>query len=310
MDGVLTQDGRRLDDQTGGMVEYQDEGEHMGPTTVTGSPVLEPADGTGPPASAAAVPGKPPPSAVGCLLTVLTVLLSVTVVLSALGAVVGLLIAVFSPGPHGPGHADLGLAMLVVGPPLAFLTASLVVCDPVAGRRLRTVLLGTPVLLLTTAAIGGLFAALAGFAVRAVDITDYYAYYGDRVTATLPASCADEVTIYLRSGASGEPDVCHGSTWTVDGVRHTGTVIGSWRERGKARSVPTYVIGDVGYTAVRVGPTHPVGRWGIVPWWWILLGLAGTVGGTWLLYVRIRWSEDISPRSAGRSAGPPPDAVA
>jgi hypothetical protein len=204
--------------------------------------------------------------------------------IGVLTVVVGLVIACC-----GKTSTYVGLLIMVVGLPLVVVTVTLAaVWRP--GNRALGVLLA--LVALVTLAIG--LAALTGQIVRWSDPADYTGRYGTVATATIPDQCTNKVT-RRGTGGAGAADadyVCPGSTWTLNGVQHTGPVVLGFDDicpESKGCNLPetaqAYMLGDKGYSVKRVGKIEDVSKWGAFPNVYLLallVAAAALIGFWWL----------------------------
>jgi hypothetical protein len=231
------------------------------------------------------------------------------VLLTALAAVVvGLIMVICTGGSAGPGHSGTGIGLLVFGTPVLAVAGAILAYRPRERRRASTVAFGTLALLVMFASLTAFLAAIAGQVVRWVDPADYFGRYGSKATVTLPDKCQQGVRVYAGSGAkAADADVvCHGSTWRVDGVSHSGTVVIAFEDTDLPTGVAVpdrveaYVLGDKGYSLHRVGKAEDVGAWGVVPLWWLPVGLVVALSSIVALR-KVGW---VAPRRQA-SAGVP-----
>jgi hypothetical protein len=163
------------------------------------------------------------------------------------------------------GLSWLGLGLLVFGIPLGLGTFVTGTWD-VPRSPIRAVLLTIAFAALTVGLAGA-----AGLLARFLNPADYYGRYGSSVTASLPEECWNRV----RHRSPGAADwMCRGSTWRVDGVEHTGTIVlgrnDVYTPQGTVdppETVEARVLGDKGYSVARTGTIDRVVVWGRVPIW-------------------------------------------
>lgn len=189
-----------------------------------------------------------------------------------------------------------GLYLLVFGLPVAVASGIAILYQP-SGQREAT---RRVLLVVIWAALTAGLAGAAGQIVRWADAPDYYGRYGNPVTATLP----DECNRHVRYRSPGGNDwKCRGSTWELDGVKHSGTIVLGKDDifAGNAARVPdraeARVIGDKGYSVKRTGSIGGVVIWGRVPAW-LLLGLPLFVAA--LLRLAFLPTGEPAPAASGR----------